>query len=309
MYSASGSNIRIEDIPGKGKGIISQQHFSKGDVVLTEYPLFKQNITRGNSTVLAALASCTSIEREQFYQLHNCHKNRYPTALGIFETNVLPCGGNDAHGHVANQGGIFLLGARFNSSCVPNVNNRWDSERGQIVFRAVRDISPGEELCIGYGKLLARRDDRREELKKKFDFACLCEACDLEEYALAASDERRETLNELYSSHMQGLCDDPMEGIGEAMLALRFLREEGLPVYESSFYLSGFHFCATVSDFRNAKAWAQKAMKASASAFGEQAASRWKRYTLDPASYPEAGTLSKMTLAAPDPSLWSYLGF
>lgn len=165
--------------------------------------------------MLAALASCTPHERQQFYELHNCHGDKLSRALGIFETNVLPCGGNDAHGHVANQGGIFLVGARFNSSCVPNVNNRWETERGQIVFRAVRDITPGEELCVGYGKLLAGRDERREELHRKFNFKCLCEACALEGQALAESDMRRETLNALYSAHMQGLCEDPMEGIGE----------------------------------------------------------------------------------------------
>lgn len=217
---ATGSNITVEDIPGKGEGVISQQRFSGGDIVLAESPLFTQKITRGNSTVLAALASCTSFEQEQFYQLHNCHGDKYPQALGIFETNVLPCGGNDAHGHVANLGGLFLLGARFNSSCVPNVNNRWDPERGQIVFRAVRDIYPGEELCIGYGKLLAKREERREELRAKFAFDCLCEACALEGRELAESDMRRETLNALYTAHMQGLCNDPMEGIGEVNISI-----------------------------------------------------------------------------------------
>ena len=137
-------------------------------------------------------------------------------ALGIFETNVLPCGSNDANGHVAQRGGVFLFAARFNSSCVPNVNNRWVPERGQVVFRALRDISPGEELCIGYGKLLATRGERREELRRKFNFECQCEACAQEGQALAESDERRRTLSELYSTHMQqGRGDDPMQGIGE----------------------------------------------------------------------------------------------
>lgn len=213
---ASGSKILIEDVPGKGKGVITRQYFSAGDVVLAERPLFTQSITRSNSTILEALSSRAPFERERFYQLHNCHGSRYPTALGIFETNVLPCGSNDTHGHVAQQGGVFLFAARFNSSCSPNVNNRWDPERGQVVFRALRDISPGEELCIGYGKLLATRAERREELRRKFNFKCQCEVCALEGQALEESDERRTTLHELYSAHMQGsIGDDPMQGIGE----------------------------------------------------------------------------------------------
>ncbi len=101
------------------------------------------------------------------------------------------------------------------------MNNRWDSGRGQVVFRALRDIVPGEELCIGYGKLLASRDERREELKRKFNFDCRCEACALEGQALEESDERREVLHELYSAHMnQAICDDPMQGIGEVRICI-----------------------------------------------------------------------------------------
>ncbi|KAI0090418.1 hypothetical protein BDY19DRAFT_940095 [Irpex rosettiformis] len=308
--SSSGSKILIRDVPGKGKGIITRQYFSKGDIVLAERPLFTQSITRSNATVLAALALCTPYEQESFYRLHNCHGSRYPAELGIFETNVLPCGSNDTHGHIAQQGGIFLFAARFNSSCVPNVNNRWDPDRGQVVFRALRDISPGEELSIGYGKLLATRDERREELKRKFNFKCRCEACALEGQALAFSDERRQVLHELYSAHMQEAAgDDPMQGIGEAMFALKCLREEQLPVYESSFYFSGFHFCAAVSDLSSAAVWAKYAQEASRVAFGIQAAVRWSQLVADPSNYSEAGTLSRMTLAAPDSPLWKDLGF
>lgn len=223
IASASGSKILIQDVPGKGKGIIARQYFSQGDIILAERPLFTQSITRSNGSIIAALASCTPYERECFYRLHNCHGFRYPTELGIFETNVLPCGSNDTHGHIAQQGGIFLFAARFNSSCVPNVNNRWDPQHGQIVFRALRDIVPGEELCIGYGKLLTTRDERRLELKRKFNFQCQCEACALEGQALEDSDERRQVLHELYSAHMQeAACDDPMQGIGEVRICISF---------------------------------------------------------------------------------------
>ena len=163
----------------------------------------------------AALAACMPAEQAQFFAVHNCHDGRYPAPLGIFETNVLPCGGNDSHGHVAKQGGLFLLAARFNSSCVPNVNNHWDAGSGQLIFRAVRDVVPGEELCLGYGKLLASRDERRRELLMKFGFECTCDACRLEGQALADSDARRECLSVLYGSQLQDVCEDPVQGIGE----------------------------------------------------------------------------------------------
>jgi hypothetical protein len=92
------------------------------------------------------------------------------------------------------------------------------------------------------------------------------------------------------------------------MFGLRYLREERLPVYESSFYFSGFHFCAMVSDFESATAWARCAQKAARAAFGEQAASRWAGLIADPSLYSEAGASSRMTLAAPDAPLWKTLG-
>ena len=86
------------------------------------------------------------------------------------------------------------------------------------------------------------------------------------------------------------------------------LREERLPVYESSFYYSGFHCCAAVSDYGSAKAWACKAFDASRAAFGAEHASRWKRLISDPSSYAAAGSLGKRTLAGPDSPLWAVLG-
>jgi len=302
-------DLYITDVPGKGKGIIALRYFQRGETVLAEMPLFTQSIVRGSASILAALSQCTAEQQREFFRLHNCHGGRYAQALGIFETNVLPCGGNDAHGHVAQQGGIFLTGARFNHSCVPNVNNHWDAARGQLVFRALRDIEGGEELCLGYGRLLAKRDERRTELRAKFGFECACEACVLEGKALAASDARRECLATMYSAHLRGSYGDPFEGVGEAVLALRFLREEGLTVYESSFCYSGFHCCAAVSDFASAESWARRAFEASRAAFGGDHASYWKCFITSPSSYSDAGSLGKRTLAGPDSSLWSVLGF
>lgn len=202
-------DLYITDIPAKGKGIIALRYFQRGETVLAEVPLFTQNIVRGNTSVLAALAQCSVEQQVAFFRLHNCHGRRYAQALGIFETNVLPCGSNDAHGHVAQRGGIFLTGARFNHSCVPNVNNHWDAARGQLVFRALRDIEAGEELCLSYGRLLAKRSERRAELRAKFGFECACEACSLEGKALAASEARRECLAMLYSAHLRGSYGDP----------------------------------------------------------------------------------------------------
>ncbi|KAL4246464.1 SET domain-containing protein [Abortiporus biennis] len=235
---------------------------------------------------MSALSRCSKPQQDDFFSLHNCFGDALPPALGIFETNALPCGENDVHGDIAMKGGLFLIGSRFNSSCTPNVNNHWDEKNGKEVFRAIRDIEKGEEMCIG------------------------CEACLLTGKELEESDARRETIELIMTAHSARLSSfNPLEAIGEVAIALKCINEEKLFAYQSTFYFFGFHICAAVSDFKNARLWARKAYEASSLIFNNEASKSIKRYAEDPTAYSEAGTLSKRTLAGPDSLAWAFLGF
>lgn len=217
-----GNGFAVQDIPGKGKGIIAQRSFAQGEVILAETPIFTlraEDLTRRNAeSVIFAISKCTPVQREGFYGLYSCHSD-FPRELGIFETNVLPCGTNDAKtSRAAVKGGIFLLGSRFNSSCMPNTNNNWDAESEELVFRAIKDVRAGDELCIAYGNVLAAREKRQAEMKRKFGFVCKCEACMLSGIELEESDYRRECLGGMYRDHVQGTVEDPMESLGEVCL-------------------------------------------------------------------------------------------
>lgn len=80
------------------------------------------------------------------------------------------------------QAVVFGLGSMFNhSSEDQNVGWMRDLENELVVYRAVRDIREGEELCISYGDSLtfvdvdapSRKDDNEvaEDLLAKFDLA------------------------------------------------------------------------------------------------------------------------------------------
>lgn len=57
------------------------------------------------------------------------------------------------------QAVVFGLGSMFNHSTrEQNVGWTRDLERNFIVYRALRDIQPGEELCISYGDRLTFED-------------------------------------------------------------------------------------------------------------------------------------------------------
>ncbi len=63
----------------------------------------------------------------------------------------------------------------FNHSCAPNVVYIFDGKC--MVFRALRDLRPGEEVCISYIRLVGGKERRRSRLLSHYYFDCVCEAC------------------------------------------------------------------------------------------------------------------------------------
>jgi SET and MYND domain-containing protein len=71
--------------------------------------------------------------------------------------------------------GLFPLGSIFNHSCLPNCT--YTNEGPQLVFRLLRPVREGEELCVNYTELYAARDERRAELHASKSFECRCRRC------------------------------------------------------------------------------------------------------------------------------------
>lgn len=204
-----------------GVGLFAIRPVSQGTIVFSERPLFTQpsGSRRTNSTVMAALAERTRDEQRQFFTLWNAYKAPRPgrlvllPALGIFETNALPCGvALPPYGDRAIEVetaektrkdarvGVFLQASRFNHSCRPNVSRYWDSDTQEMVFRAIRDVQAGDELCLSYidVDVLATRAQRVAGIEPAFRFTCVCEACTLKGEEAQVSDRRRTSLKRLY---------------------------------------------------------------------------------------------------------------
>jgi len=292
--------IKIIPIEGKGNGIVACRPFSRGDIVFSEKPLFVQPHNATALTISKALSNCSPAEQREFFSLHNCHQSVAPF-MGIFKTNCLPCGQNDEHTS-AEMGGLFLVGSRFNSSCVGNINNRWSKVKGILEFRALRPISVGEELCITYTSPVAERAIRQRDLKAKFGFTCACEACALKGTESKQSDARRRSLDHLVNNGFARAFRriGPEDILAEAFEGLRLVKREKLFVYEWHFYFDGFEICAKVSDWENAKKWAGKAYEASCAVYGEEISAEEKGYMENPQTFKLAGTLPKRKLKGPD---------
>lgn len=72
--------------------------------------------------------------------------------------------------------GLYLQAAKFNHSCIPNLYQSFDHKR-RIRFKTLRDVFPGEELCVSYIDLGRPTWWRRSELLRGYGFVCDCERC------------------------------------------------------------------------------------------------------------------------------------
>ncbi|EGO23481.1 hypothetical protein SERLADRAFT_449865 [Serpula lacrymans var. lacrymans S7.9] len=87
------------------------------------------------------------------------------------------------HSHLTTYAhGVFPLASRlFNHSCLPNAAAKFvlsPSEPIHMEIVAIRDISPGEEICITYLDP-ALLQSRQQIFELTYGFTCLCPSCAL----------------------------------------------------------------------------------------------------------------------------------
>ncbi|KAJ8262495.1 hypothetical protein GJAV_G00167100 [Gymnothorax javanicus] len=76
--------------------------------------------------------------------------------------------------------GLFLLQSSCNHSCVPNAEASFPQNNFLLHLVALRDIEPGEEICICYLDCCQRersRHSRHKILKENYLFICSCPLC------------------------------------------------------------------------------------------------------------------------------------
>lgn len=70
---------------------------------------------------------------------------------------------------------ILLTGSCLNHSCIPNVVLK--NKKGVVIFKTVRKIAQGEEICDHYVDLCISETERRKRLKDQYGFDCRCCRC------------------------------------------------------------------------------------------------------------------------------------
>ncbi|XP_015116224.1 SET and MYND domain-containing protein 5 [Diachasma alloeum] len=80
-----------------------------------------------------------------------------------------------------NEGsGLYTLQSSINHSCSPNAIVEFPYSNSTLVVKSLRDIQPGEEICIGYldeCELERSRVSRQKMLSSLYLFVCRCDKC------------------------------------------------------------------------------------------------------------------------------------
>uniref|UniRef100_A0A0K8TT51 Protein-lysine N-trimethyltransferase SMYD5 n=1 Tax=Tabanus bromius TaxID=304241 RepID=A0A0K8TT51_TABBR len=91
--------------------------------------------------------------------------------------------------------GLYILQSKINHSCVPNAESSFPYSNDILVLKALRNILPGEEICVSYldeCQLSRSRHSRQKELRENYLFICKCPKCESQINDLDETSEEEE---------------------------------------------------------------------------------------------------------------------
>ncbi|KAK0617771.1 hypothetical protein B0T17DRAFT_496265 [Bombardia bombarda] len=206
----------IQEIPGRGRGMIALETIPRGTRILSEEPIitslsYTRDLSGARNSIFQQVNALSDTQRQAFFSLHNIHPYNNPLeqSFGIFRSVALPL--EDSAGD--EMGGIFLDGCRINHACDNNAQKSWNTSINRHTVHALQDIQKGEEVTIYYFGVDKIRADRQQELQARFGFTCTCRLCSLPPAMSKKSDQRIteiRRLHDLMEVFMTGLNPPPL---------------------------------------------------------------------------------------------------
>jgi hypothetical protein len=284
----------IQEIPGKGHGLVAATTIIKGTRILSESPLFR--VPRGGSSkkylrnsISKKVAALREEQRQAFLSLHNSFEDEDGPEIGRIRTNALPLGSN------ATTGGIFLDSSRINHSCNANAQNTWNEDLQKLTIHAIRDIAKGDEITIFYITARRNRGARLHALQTNFRFTCSCSLCSLPLDQRKTSDERWDEIQRLDNSigNGTGILSTPLQTLHDVHKLLNLLDDEGFAdASVPRAYYDAFQIAITHGDIARARVFAERAASSRAILEGN-----------------DSPTVQKMESLARNPSQHTAYGF
>lgn len=170
----------VEEVPGKGTGLIATKDILQGTRIISEKPAITvgshiASMKQLETRITQQVRALSEDQQREFFTMANIYPYTNPTERnrGVFQTNALPIGPD------LDAGGVFLKACRINHACDSNATNFWNDNINELTIHAVRDIRKGEEITISYLSSRRNRRMRQAELQKNFKFTCCCRLCSL----------------------------------------------------------------------------------------------------------------------------------
>ncbi|KDR84650.1 hypothetical protein GALMADRAFT_133901 [Galerina marginata CBS 339.88] len=284
--------VHASAIVQSGEGAFASREFQRGELILSEKPLFSvQNVVPERQKlafIQEKVRNLSPTHLDRFLSLHNSHTNCscYPNlALGIYGTNAFA---------LSDESGICLKASKFNHSCSPNARHSFNAITGECRIYALVTIPVGEEIFITYisgRKQYGETRLSRQNLLSVRHFTCACSVCSLPEAESKLSDARRVMLNELWESIPSFLPTQGAQRLRVIVKGIHLLKEEGYMADADDFSNDAGAVCAYHSDWVSTKYWTHFTYQTRVAEFGENSprAREVRDAYLNPHSIPMAG--------------------
>jgi len=118
----------LQDVPGKGKGLVAMRKISKGTRILSEEAVItieeQGSSKRLQTSIRQQVEALSEHQRQAFLSMHNIHpyESDAEQYLGIVRTNSLPAE------LIGDKGAIFLEACRINHACDNNAQKNWNEK-------------------------------------------------------------------------------------------------------------------------------------------------------------------------------------
>ncbi|KAM0269036.1 hypothetical protein ACHAQH_009853 [Verticillium albo-atrum] len=304
----------LQDVPGKGLGLVAVTKIIKGTRIFSESPLLRvprstNSKKRAGKSLAKDISTLSDDERQAFFSLYNAFEDEATPELGIVRTNALPLGSD------ASTGGVFVEASRVNHACLQNAQNSWNEGLQKLTIHSIRDIDEGEEITIMYLRDRTNRAARQLALQRDFRFTCSCELCSLPQSRLGLSDARLNEIQRLDGSIGDGMqiLASPLQALHDVCKLLRLCEEEGIDdATVSRAYYDAFQIAIFNGDLARARVFAERAAATRVVVEGDDSPTvrRMRDLARDPTQHASYCNTSRWaTLIHDVPSDLSALGF
>ncbi|KAJ7673874.1 hypothetical protein DFH06DRAFT_1467288 [Mycena polygramma] len=254
MAPAQFPRISIVNILGKGKGVIANEHITRGTLIVSEKPRIYMP-QQDELEIMHAIV--TLLPQDDMEFVFSFPPGPPQQQFSWWSNNAIPC--FNADGRIVGHG-LYPTICRVNHKCrspkaTPNAVYSWNYETEEEELRALKDIHEGQEIEVTYLENVTD-EEPLQFLQSKFGFVCSCPGCTRPIAEREASHHRILT----YLAFMNGLSDrfreHPLRLITEIEQQLLIICEEGYTGQLRECAHAAFRLCAYYGDLTNAQQWA-----------------------------------------------------